>query len=46
MKSNAKNSVEFASIDHLELAMSVSAAGQLRRVVFAMKTSEASEKVK
>jgi len=45
-KSRAKTAAEFAALDHLELAMSACAAGQLRRVVHAMGSSEAPEKVK
>jgi hypothetical protein len=46
MKSKAKTMTEFASIEHLELALSACAAGQVRSVSYAMKNSEASEKVK
>lgn len=45
-KSKAKTTNEFAAIEHLELALAACAAGQLRNVSYAMKNSEASEKVK
>lgn len=45
-KSSAKTAAEFASIEHLEHAMSACAAGQLRRVVHAMGNSDAPDKVK
>ena len=45
-KSGAKTAAEFASIDHLDQAMKVNAASQLRRTYGLLNASDAHEKVK